>query len=257
MQAETLPEIAAALEDSMKNPIIALISMIFLALTGGLAPQAALAAALQASPVLVELRADSPSATIQIRNTGQAPIAVQTRVYRWTQENGEESLDETDDLSASPPMTTLQPGTTYSVRLVRVNRQPVAQEQAYRVLVDELPDPNRQQSGTIAMVVRHSIPVFLLGPEGKPAQLTWSVGTRNGRLVLRATNSGDRRVRLSNVSVRLPGGQNVSFGNGLLGYALAGSTMEWLSPGRASGSGGTVTATTERGTVTGQATGLR
>ncbi|MCZ8185576.1 MAG: molecular chaperone [Beijerinckiaceae bacterium] len=241
----------------MKKPVIALISMVFLALTGALAPQGAVAAALQASPVLIELRADSPSATIQIRNTGQAPIAVQTRVYRWSQENGEESLDETDDLTASPPMTTLQPGTTYSVRLVRVNRQPVAQEQAYRVLVDELPDPNRQQSGTIAMVVRHSIPVFLLGPEGKPAQLSWSVGTRNGRLVLRATNSGDRRVRLSNVSVRLPGGQNVSFGNGLLGYALANSTMEWLSPGRASGSGGTITATTERGTVTGQAAGLR
>jgi fimbrial chaperone protein len=257
LQAETLPDNAAALEDSMKKTAIALTSMVFIALTGGLAPQGAQAASLQASPVLIELRQDSPSATVQIRNTGQAPIGVQTRVFRWTQENGQENLEETDDLTASPPMTTLQPGTTYSVRLVRVNRQPVAQEQAYRVLVDELPDPNRQQSGTIAMVVRHSIPVFLLADEGKPAQITWSTGTRNGRLVLRATNAGDRRVRLSNVSVRLPGGQNVSFGNGLLGYALAGSTMEWLSPGRASGSGGTITATTERGTVTGQATGLR
>lgn len=241
----------------MKNPIIALISMVFLALTGGLSSQGALAASLQASPVLVELRQDSPSATVQIRNTGQAPISVQTRVYRWTQENGQESLDDTDDIAASPPMTTLQPGATYSVRLVRTSREAIAQEQAYRVLVDELPDPGRQQSGTIAMVVRHSIPVFLLAPEGKPAQLTWSVGTRNGRLVLRATNNGDRRVRLSKVSVRLPGGQNVSFGNGLLGYALAGSTMEWLSPGRASGSSGTITATTELGTISAQAAGLR
>ncbi len=241
----------------MKKTAITLSSLVFIALTGGLMPQGAQAASLQASPVLIELRQDSPSATVQIRNTGQAPIGVQTRVFRWTQENGQENLEETDDITASPPMTTLQPGTTYSVRLVRVNREPVAQEQAYRVLVDELPDPNRQQSGTIAMVVRHSIPVFLLAEEGKPAQVSWAVGTRNGRLVLRATNAGDRRVRLANVSVQVPGGGKVSFGNGLLGYALAGSTMEWLSPGRGSGSGGTITATTDRGPLSGQATGLR
>lgn len=225
-----------------------------------LSASVARAASLQASPVLIELRQDSPSATIQIRNTGQVPISVQTRVYRWMQESGEESLEETDDLAASPPMTTLQPGTTYSVRLVRVNRQPVAKEQAYRVLVDELPDPSRQQSGTIAMVVRHSIPVFLLANEAQPGQVAWTVGARNGRLVLRATNRGERRVRFSNVSVRLPGGQNVSFGSGLMGYALAGSTMEWLSPGRLASSavaGATVNANTDRGSITGQAGALR
>lgn len=244
----------------MKKSLIALSSMVFLALTGSMSPQAALAAALQASPVLVELRPDSPSATIQIRNTGQTSINVQTRVYRWTQENGEENMDEAEDITASPPLTTLQPGATYSVRLVRTNRQPVEQEQAYRVLVDELPDPSRQRSGSIAMVVRHSIPVFLLPAESKGGQVSWQVGSRDGRLVLRATNTGDRRVRLSSVSVKLPGGQTVSFGNGLLGYALAGSTMEWLSPGRvggAAGAGATVTATTDRGSASGQATGLR
>lgn len=244
----------------MKPNAYLLSSLMFLAAFSTAGHRGAQAAALQASPVLVELQANSPSATVQIRNTGQAPINVQTRVYRWTQADGQESLDDTEELTASPPLTTLQPGMSYSVRLVRINRAPITEEQAFRVLVDELPDPNRQQSGTIAMVVRHAIPVFLMPADAKGGQISWSVGTRNGRLVLRATNTGDRRVRLSSVSVKLPGGQTVNFGNGLLGYALAGSTMEWLSPGRvsgAAGAGATVSATTERGSLSGQATGLR
>lgn len=258
--SRTVPADEAAPEAPMTYAMNRFLPLAFCAVVAPAWLGAAEAASLQASPVLIELRQNSPSATVQIRNTGQAPIAVQTRVYRWTQQNGEESLEETDDLAASPPMTTLQPGTTYSVRLVQVNRSPVTQEQAFRVLVDELPDPNRQQSGTIAIVVRHSIPVFLLAEETRPAQVNWAIGTRNGRLVLRATNTGDRRVRLSNVSVKLAGGQNVSFGSGLLGYALAGSTMEWMSPGRfngAAGAGATISATTDRGAITGQATGLR
>jgi fimbrial chaperone protein len=218
------------------------------------------AASLQASPVLVELRETSPSATVQIRNTGQAPINVQTRVFRWTQKNGSESLDETDDLAASPPLTTLQPGTSYSVRLVRTNRAPIKDEQAFRVLVDELPDPARQQSGTIAMVVRHSIPVFMMRNETRGGEIAWQVGTRNGRLVLRATNSGDRRVRLSAVSVKLASGASVNFGTGLLGYALAGSTMEWLSPQRITsgiGSDAMVNATTDQGAINAKASGLK
>ena len=84
-------------------------------------------------------------------------------------------------------------------------------------------------------------------------KIGWSVASRNGRLVLRAQNTGDRRVRLSQVSVKLASGRTVSFGNGLLGYALAGSTMEWLSPGAIDGaaiaSGARVIATTEQGPV--------
>jgi fimbrial chaperone protein len=128
------------------------------------------------------------------------------------------------------------------------------------VLVDELPDPSRQQSGTIALVVRHSIPVFLMRNEVKGGEIAWQVGSRNGRLVLRATNSGDRRVRFSAVSVKLANGTTVSFGTGLLGYALAGSTMEWLSPQRVTaGIGGDamVNATTDQGTINAKAANLR
>ena len=217
------------------------------------ASSAAQAASLQAAPVLIEMKADAPSSTINIRNTGAAPFSAQTRVFRWKQAGGKETMEETNDVVTSPPITTLQPGASYSIRVVRTSKQPLAREEAFRVLVDQLPDATAQRSGTVALVMRHSIPVFLMPPTANGPKIGWSVASRNGRLVLRAQNTGDRRVRLSQVSVKLASGRTVSFGNGLLGYALAGSTMEWLSPGAIDGaaiaSGARVIATTEQGPV--------
>jgi fimbrial chaperone protein len=218
-----------------------------------IAGSAARAASLQAAPVLLEMKADAPSSTISIRNTGTTPFAAQTRVFRWKQAGGKETMEETNDVVTSPPITTLQPGASYSIRVVRTSKQPLPREEAFRVLVDQLPDSATQRSGTVALVMRHSIPVFLMPPAVDGPKINWSVASRNGRLMLRAQNTGDRRVRLSQVSVKLAGGRTISFGNGLLGYALAGSTMEWLSPGAvdsaAIGAGARIIATTEQGAV--------
>lgn len=215
------------------------------------------AASLQASPVLVEMTDKAPTAVITVRNTGDKPINVQTRVMRWTQEGGRESLEEADDVVASPPMTTLRPGNNYAVRVVRTARGALSDEQAYRVLVDQLPDADSQRSGTVALVMRHSIPVFIgTGEAGQP-KVSWTLGSRNGKLTLRATNSGSRRLRLAQVSVKLADGRKISFGNGLMGYVLAGSTMEWSSSAAATQGAGTVTATTDLGPLTAQANAAR
>lgn len=214
--------------------------------------QNAVAASLQASPVLIEMSAGAPSAVVNVRNTGNAGMSVQTRVFRWTQNGGKESLVETDDVVTSPPITTLKPGTNYSIRVVKVNNRPVAKEESYRVLVDQLPDPGAQRNGTVALVMRHSIPVFMLPANAGQASIDWTVSSRNNRLVIHARNSGDRRVRLSRVSVKMPDGRTVNFGDGLLGYVLAGSSMEWVSPSTISGSavaGARIIATSDLGQI--------
>lgn len=227
--------------------------MAMLAASVALPALAANTAALQASPVLIEMTDKAPSAVVTVRNTGAAPIDVQTRVMRWTQSGGQESLEEASDVVASPPMIRVTPGANYAVRVVRSGRGAVQGEQAYRVFVDQLPDPEAQRNGTVALVMRHSIPVFIgNGGAGQP-QVQFTLGSRNGKLTLRATNSGTRRLRLSAVSLTLGNGKKVSFGNGLLGYVLAGATMEWPSTVPAAGGSATLNATTDLGPLTAEA----
>jgi fimbrial chaperone protein len=188
------------------------------------------AASLQVQPALVDVVAPGAASTVTLRNEGQKPITVQIRVFRWSQVDGEERLEPTEDVVASPPAVELTPETDYVARIVRVVKRPVAGEEAYRLLVDELPDARQVKSGTIKLLVRYSIPVFFAEPDRTPPAVAWTVSRHAGRVIVSARNAGVSRLRISSLSLRDAGGHKISFGNGLVGYALGRSTMRWTAP---------------------------
>lgn len=207
-----------------------------------LSATAALAASLQVEPALVEVAAPGAASTVTLRNSGDAPINVQIRVFRWSQENGKERLDPTSDVVASPPAATLAANGDYVARLVRVAKRPIEREESYRLLIDELPSAAKAKAGTIRLLVRHSIPAFFTAPDVTPPAVTWSVARQRGQLLVSARNRGDTRLRVSALTLRDGAGRKMSFGKGLVGYALGGSTMTWLAPagGRRFGANGPV-----------------
>ena len=209
------------------------------------------AAALQVAPVRFEIPAPVANATLTVRNEGPTPLNAQTRVFRWTQVDGKETLEPTDAVVASPPTVTLQPRMNYSVRIVRTARQPAAREEAYRLFVDQLPDLSRQKTGTVQLLLRHSIPVFFVPQDASPPKLNWSVKSQGGRITVTATNEGGRRVQISRLAVRDARGNTASFGDGLVGYALAGSTMSWTrsAPRGFGGGSASITAASDSGPI--------
>lgn len=223
---------------------------LLLAAAAVLCPQASQATKLRVEPVLVELAAPNSSSVITLRNEEDFEVTVQTRVMAWRQVNGEETLQPTTDVVASPPSITLAPGATYVVRVVRVSRRPVQGEESYRLLVDQLPNVRRQQARTVNLLIRQSIPAFFRGPQITPANLSWTYTRRGEGLTVTASNAGDERLRIAGLSLRDSAGRTLSFGNGLIGYVLGRSTMSWQSPRvpRGFGDNGTlaVTAQTDR-----------
>jgi fimbrial chaperone protein len=197
------------------------------ALTAAANPAAA--ASLQVTPLLIEVPAPGATSTLTLRNEGPRPVNAQVRVFRWTQTNGEDLLEPTEAVVASPPLVSLASRVNYAVRVVRSSRQPVSREEAYRLVVDELPDASRARSGTVAIVLRQSIPVFFRPEDAGAPKLSWSVKTAGNRVTVTVKNAGERRVRIARLKVSV-GNASVTFGNGLVGYALAGSTMSWTRP---------------------------
>ena len=52
------------------------------------------------------------------------------------------------------------PNTDYTVRIVRTKKEPVAKEESYRLLIDELPAAAGSQGAAVNIALRYSIPVF-------------------------------------------------------------------------------------------------
>ncbi|WP_343713580.1 molecular chaperone [Inquilinus sp.] len=186
------------------------------------------AASLQVSPVSVDLTAPAQASAVNLRNNGDRPVNVQVRVFKWTQSGGDDQLAPATDVVASPPAASLQPGTTYTIRVARTGAPVASGEQTYRLLIDELPEVNvRRPADSVNLVVRYSIPVFF-ADRAAGAELRWDVRREGGSLVVEATNSGDRHAKIANLTVASPGGR-VSFGEGLNGYVLPGSTKRWTA----------------------------
>src|SRR5690349_12830821 len=109
----------------------------------------AAAGSLRVSPVMLQFVAPAGAAMLTLRNEHNEPVDVQARVFRWRQVNGKDELTPTTDVVVSPPITTLPASGEQTVRVVRVDKQPVAEEEAFRVIVDELPNPARRRAGTV------------------------------------------------------------------------------------------------------------
>ena len=190
------------------------------------------AGSLQVAPVLVDVTAPGAASTVTLQNEGATPINAQIRVFRWSLVNGKERLDPTDDVVASPPSVTLSPKGQYITRIVRVSKQPVVGEESYRLMIDQLPDLSQQKNGAVNLMVRYSIPVFFGTSDKKNPSMAWSVATSGDKITLTARNSGDRRLRISALTLRDASGKSLSFGNGLAGYALGQSSVSWTIPRR-------------------------
>jgi len=200
---------------------------------------------LQVEPVLVDVAAPGAASTVTLRNEGTTPVNAQIRVFKWSLVNGKEHLEPTNDVVASPPSVTLTPKDKYIARIVRVSKQPVTGEESYRLLVDQLPDLSQQKSGTVNLMMRYSIPVFFGAANKKNPTVAWSVATKGNNVTLTANNTGDRRLRISALSLRNDSGKTLSFGNGLAGYALGQSTVSWTVPRSSFTASGPVTVTAQ------------
>ena len=188
---------------------------------------------LRVEPVSLELIEPAAAATLTLRNDDDVEVTAQTRVFRWSQSAGKEILEPTADVVASPPAVKLSPHTDYVVRVVRVTKQPIQGEESYRVIVDQLPQPQKQTARAINLLVRQSIPVFFRSRQLSVSAVSWSLAYEGDKLIVTARNEGEERLRIASLQLRNSAGKTINFGNGLLGYALGRSSMSWIAPGNA------------------------
>jgi len=216
----------------------------------------AFASGLQVAPTSLTLQAAQNADGLWLSNTGDAPIAAQVRVFRWTQENGEDKEVPSRELLVSPPMIELAVNDRQLVRVIRTAPAPTDAEAAYRVVIDELPLPNAGPSKGVQFVLRYSVPVFMAAGSADAAagpQLAWKVRREGDRSILEVTNSGRLHAQLADLQFSDSRGRRTQVHQGLLGYVLPGANMRWqLKAPPATFSGGGTLETLINGSATQQ-----
>src|SRR5512139_3820409 len=163
------------------------------------------AGSLTVTPVVLTLDSRTHSASLTIKNEGNEARVIQTELLSWTQKNGADVQTPSRDILVNPPMATLQPGQSQTVRVGLKRGADNAQELAYRLYLTEVPPPSEHFTG-MRIALRLGVPIYV-SPKGKPsARLGWRAARApNGALLLTVFNDGNRHLRVDSFKVVDPG----------------------------------------------------
>lgn len=203
------------------------------------------AGGLQVSPISLQIPVNRQADGIWLINSGTESMTAQVRVFQWTQANNEDLLAPSTGLTISPPLIEIPPGARQLVRVIRTGPAPAAGlETTFRLIIDELPtepmvnpevanDKGKPTSSYgMHFLMRYSVPVFIGDATettivGVGSQLAWSMEKTPDKWTVRVTNNGSVRAQLADLQVISQDGQALPVASGLLGYVLAGNTMQW------------------------------
>jgi fimbrial chaperone protein len=185
----------------------------------------------QVQPVRIELSANSPSLTVQVRNLGEEATTIQTQVSSWRADGTEEILSATDELLLNPPIFTLEPG---KVQLMRVGlRRPLISpvEGTYRLILEEVPPAPKPGFMGVTTLLKLSVPVFV-APAVPAPQLVWGMRRiSDTETQLWVENRGNAHVQIRSLDVSRAGVNELEYRQERMAYVLPQGRKEWVIPG--------------------------
>jgi fimbrial chaperone protein len=175
----------------------------------------AFAGSFSVAPVRLEVKMPRRAVSLEVQNTGELPAQIQVERYRWLADKaGDDQLEATDDVVATPPIFTLSPGQRQIVRVLVMGNLDPTREGTYRVILQETalndPPPN-----AVRALLRISMPLFIT-PPGAQANVAWSAQRDGERWSLVMENLGNAHAQIT--AARLESGAAIN----ATGYLLPG-----------------------------------
>ena len=198
------------------------------------AAHGAAASTFNISPIRANLNSGHRTDVLTMANQEDQPVIVQVRAVRWSQKDGEDQLDDTRDLLATPPVLQIGPKAEQIVRTALRQSPDPSRELSYRLIFQEVPQPAAADFTGLRVALRLSVPVFVAPASGKAAadvswEGRWSAA---GKLELTATNRGNAHLQIIDFEVLFQDANGELKGI-TSKYVLPGSSMSWtLSPAK-------------------------
>ena len=192
------------------------------------------AATLGVSPVRVTLSDKKKIDTITVRNDGAEPVSMQLEVSSWSKEEGKDIFSPTRELIVNPPIFTVSAGGSQLIRVGLRGTSDTQHELTYRIFLQELPNPASSNFNGAKMLMRISLPVFVLPKIAAKPVLRWrAIRTSDGGLKISTTNDGNAHIQIINFSLTQPGKAQPWITQQYADYVLIGQSFDWVLPASA------------------------
>jgi fimbrial chaperone protein len=188
----------------------------------------AYAGSIAVNPVRVVLSATQTTGALVVRNSGAEPSVVQLQIVSWSQQDGKDVYVPTKDLLGTPPIFTVPPGGSQTVRVGLRQRTDGNTEGAYRLIMQEVPPPPKPEFRGLQVALRLSVPVFVTPAVAPSSTLAWQANlTSQGDLKVSAANTGNTHVQVLRYKLSSSGAELSTATPAEAAYVLPGQRREW------------------------------
>ena len=160
-------------------------------LAAWLVSASAVAATLQVSPVRISISADGKAGVVRLQNQSEVSTLVQVEALVWDDGADLAQVPTTNEILAVPPVFEIAPGAEQVIRLALRRPLTTDTEQAYRLLITEVPRAVGDGVEGVAFALRLNLPVFVT-PDGALPQPAWSLERDGGGGQAHAGQRGQR-----------------------------------------------------------------
>lgn len=157
------------------------------------------------APVVVELSPARRVVSITFTNPDDLVLRYQAQVMAWSQVDGVDRREPTDDLIVAPPIAEIPPGGSQIFR-VALRGPATGHEQTYRVIFEDVTEATAAAPTTDALAVQlrvaHDLPVFVAAAGTPRGQLRLGpcLDQAPGTMTcVRLDNSGDRYAQVKSL----------------------------------------------------------
>ena len=190
----------------------------------------AVAGSFSISPLRVELSDRKRIEALTVRNEQDSEAVIQVLAQAWTQSDGQDILQATRDVLATPAVFTLAPKGQQIIRVALRRPADTERELTYRILLQEVPNATSSDFNGLRVSLRLSLPIFVAPTGGASfkldSALSWRTELRDEKLLVETVNTSKRHVQIFDCAATFDE-STPAMRNSVGKYLLAGSRTSW------------------------------
>lgn len=181
------------------------------------------------APTRLDFDRGAKSGVIEVSNDDERKLSFQLKLFEWKQgADGKDQYVESQDLIYFPQLFSVNPRDKRIVRVGLKGASVLQAERAYRLFIEELPDPAGTAGGAeVKVVLRFGVPLFVAPEAPRKSLDLQAVQAAKGKLLMTIRNDGNQSAKFEFLRVRR--GETV-LAEAAGWYVLAGATRTFEVP---------------------------
>jgi fimbrial chaperone protein len=186
------------------------------------------ASSIEISPVKVDLSSTASVGVLTVHNTGEDETVMQVSLMRWPVSEALYAFEPTTELLVTPTTFRLAGGARQIVRVGLRGPVPLQTEMAYRLVVEEVPTLQEQDTTRMRLVIRHDLPVFVAPAARALHQVHMEIDCSPGGAGLRLRNPGNSHLKVLRMTLQESATGTTQGDWKTFEYLLPGAEKRWL-----------------------------